>query len=329
MTDADQTTGAEAPPARTSRIRRALQWATLSAPIRAARELERKSALERGFVRRAAQVVRVADRVLDPPDGGERSPELALDLYRQAAYWLGRAARPTLPADAPLPELLSREASAPWVGLAEHGVLDVLNEPFWTRFDLAREQRLERAREAQASITRALDAALAHFAPVRELQMKRAIRLGPILAVALTVIAVLGFTVFNLIRGPDLAAGRPWRASSSLFECDRVAETCGNVHTRIFFHTREEESPWLEIDLGKIERISRVHVVNRSDESADRALPLLVEVSTDGTNFRTVAQRTAPFSQWTARFEPSDARLVRLRAARRTMLHLERVSVRR
>jgi hypothetical protein len=65
------------------------------------------------------------------------------------------------------------------------------------------------------------------------------------------------------------------------------------------------------------------------DGGAERAVPLILEVSNDGKSYRKVAERTRPFSTWNAKFESTDARYVRLRSPRKTMLHLERVSVRR
>jgi hypothetical protein len=126
----------------------------------------------------------------------------------------------------------------------------------------------------------------------------------------------------------DLAAGKPWRASSEALRCDPQARRCGDyLGMTIFFHTEHERSPWLEIDLGQPQKISSVRVRNRTDCCSALALPLLVELSLDDRAWREVGRRERNFRTWSARFEPSEARWVRLRVDGESTLHLERVSV--
>jgi hypothetical protein len=96
----------------------------------------------------------------------------------------------------------------------------------------------------------------------------------------------------------------------------------------MLFHTREEDHPWFEIDLGSPTTFSRVDVENRSDCCADRAIPLIVQVSSDRHTWKEVARRTDSFATWHAKFEAQTARYVRLEAQRRTFLHLDSVEVR-
>jgi hypothetical protein len=56
-------------------------------------------------------------------------------------------------------------------------------------------------------------------------------------------------------------------------------------------------------------------------------VPLVVEVSNDRKKYREVARRTEVFDTWTPKFAPQRMRYVRLRVARRSMLHLDRVEV--
>jgi len=140
---------------------------------------------------------------------------------------------------------------------------------------------------------------------------------------------LLGAPVALLLsNGRDLAAGRPFRTSSTYPGCNVPYGMCANERLDIFFHTNEEESPWVEIDLGSVQSFSSVSVTNRLDSYKERAVPLAIETSTDGVTFTEAAQQKEPFSVWDAKFKPVKARYVRARALRRTWLHLARIVVR-
>ena len=130
-----------------------------------------------------------------------------------------------------------------------------------------------------------------------------------------------------LTRGADLAAGKPFRISQpwpGFAECVR-SEDCA----QLMFVTEMGHHPWVEIDLGiPPKTIHRIEVTNRSKCCQDRAVPLLVEISTDGAGWTQVARRDKEFDSWTATFRPKVARYVRLKALKSTMLHLKSVVVR-
>jgi hypothetical protein len=163
---------------------------------------------------------------------------------------------------------------------------------------------------------------------VGRLLLQRAVRCIGFLLVLTAVITGVVLGVQRATRKPDLLTARPWRASSSLETCHPNEHYCASAHTDIFFHTLEEQEPWVEFDLGSPKSFSVVEVTNRSDCCPDRAVPLVVEVSNDRNAWREVARRKETFSEWKAKFSPQTARYVRLRALRRTLLHLEKVSVR-
>lgn len=159
-------------------------------------------------------------------------------------------------------------------------------------------------------------------------------RLHPALRMLVTLAAtfataVLLYQLSLYFRGPDYALGRPWVASSKMYECRPQANSCGDAATSIFFHTAEQDRPWLEIDLGEPVSISHVIVTNRRDCCHDRAVPLMVEVAVEKDRFTEVARREIPFDVWDARFSPRTARYLRLTVTRRSFLHLEKVEVRR
>jgi hypothetical protein len=112
-----------------------------------------------------------------------------------------------------------------------------------------------------------------------------------------------------------------------MFDCHPEQGECGGVKTRIFFHTKDEENPWLRYDLGSKTYVSGLRIENRQDQEQARAVPLVVEVSDDGAGFKQVARREDEFSVWKPSFPKVSARYVRLRVARRSMLHLDDVEI--
>jgi F5/8 type C domain len=172
-----------------------------------------------------------------------------------------------------------------------------------------------------AEITRTSLRAVLDRADTSRLRMVlriRARRVGFVAAVLLVVLmSVIGLGV-RLCAPRDLADGQPWRASSTLADA---------FSAKVLFHTREEVSPWFEIDLGRVKSVRRLYVKNRTDCCQERAIPLAAEVSSDRSNWQQVARTDAPFLLWEPSFPPVDARYVRLRVARFTMFHLEQVKV--
>jgi hypothetical protein len=167
--------------------------------------------------------------------------------------------------------------------------------------------------------------------PERRLQQafaRRFLRTG--VTVLLLVLAViLGAEAgARVVRGPNLAEGKPWRASSAYRGFSAEAGICDGNKTRIFFHTNREQEPWVELDLGEPTLIERVDVRNRRDCCRDRSFPLAIEGSLDGQDWQELGRQTEPFSKWTLEFGPTKARYVRAKALKRTFLHLESVEVR-
>lgn len=161
----------------------------------------------------------------------------------------------------------------------------------------------------------------------RELRFRK-----PLQPIALGVLVILlGVAVVTLAQRRaepiDLADGKPWSASSSWADCTPRIGRCGGLVSRILFHTRDDDSPWFRIDLLSPRTFSGLTVVNRADEYADRAVPLIAEVSDDAQTWREVARRDSLFMTWRASFEPVTARYVQLRIGRKSWLHLEAVKV--
>lgn len=150
-----------------------------------------------------------------------------------------------------------------------------------------------------------------------------AVALAPPLVLAL----VVGLAAWRVFGAREVSIGKPWATSSTGLVCDPEHQTCGGWPTRIFFHTKEDAEPWFEIDLGQEYELSRIEVQNRSDCCAERALPVIVEVSRDHLRYRAVARKFAVFDLWKQSLPSIRARFVRLRVTRQSTLHLERVRV--
>lgn len=159
------------------------------------------------------------------------------------------------------------------------------------------------------------------------------IRRGVLLGGVTFAAVVMGVVLLGLVqwlREPaDLARGKPFTLSSKWADCYPDQMRCGGYPTRVFFHTLEQPQPWFQYDLGAPTTFSRLTIQNRTDIALMAAVPLVVELSDDGTTFREVARRTERFVEWRPSFEPQTARFVRLRVDRTSALHLEAVRVHR
>jgi hypothetical protein len=160
-------------------------------------------------------------------------------------------------------------------------------------------------------------------------------------AVWLALVLLLVAGAKEVLR-PELAAGKPWRVSSMLDDHPtfgaqfmRAHVTWDGIAIRPFeieppsiqFHTDEDSSPWFELDLLQRHRLHSFEIENRRDCCADRAVPLVVEVSDDRRAWTEVARRDTLFAVWSGRLEGVTARWVRVRVDRKSFLHLERVSL--
>jgi len=302
--------GPKAAPLRAG-VAKALEWLTRRDALGEAMRHAASSAGKLPFLHRARAASRAGDALLDPPDASRSNPSAAMTLFHDAAYWLAKTELPravTGSPVAPLPAVLADYEAG-------------------TFAELALETQLGAARGAQRWLASALDAAELEGFAVTRLRVERFIRLVFAAAVVAGILFGIGNWISNL-GNLDFARGKPWRASSTYDTCDPEKHRCAGHRTDIFFHTQDDASPWLEIDLQRNQRFSRVDVRNRSDLYPERAVPLVIEVSTDGTNFWQVAQKKDSFDVWKAKFAPQVARYVRLRATRKTFLHLERVAVR-
>ena len=95
-------------------------------------------------------------------------------------------------------------------------------------------------------------------------------------------------------------------------------------------HTKDEDNPWVMIDLGHKTALGTIRVYNRDDGWQEQAIPLDVEISDDDKVYTSIAHRDQMFTQeypWRIRCTESQPRFVRFRAPRHTTLCLSEVEI--
>ena len=230
-------------------------------------------------------------------------------------------------------------AVAPAMKAQRHGRIVNISSGAGRSFSLTGIQAYASAKAGQIGLTRQMAKELGAFARalIRQLELSRgrldrkaASRSLRWLAGALLVLGLLNFVlIFPDLWAArrDLAVGKPWVASSTWGGgCESPLQECpgdGNY----FVHTQPENEPWFELDLRSPQTISGVQVVNRVDCCTERAVPLVLEVSTDHKKWREVIRSTQPFREWKASFASVTARWVRLRIPKYGTLHLKRVRI--
>ncbi len=252
---------------------------------------------------------------------GHRGALLArLDLYRQASHW-GLAA-------------LAPEGTRGWPAL----LTAMPQVPEETARILAAppelDEQLDDAQLAQAltqvsTVARSvMEVAQAPDPAAEDARWHRWVaKRAAILIAVLVLVPVIVIPVRHALAPKDLAEGRPWRASSKLADCHPAQIECAGTRTAIFFHTLQENEPWVEIDLGKPTTFRTVSVLNRSDGYGDRAFPLQLEVSDDQREWKALARQETDVRAWTIDLPPTTARFVRLKAMKSTLLHLNAVRI--
>jgi hypothetical protein len=248
-----------------------------------------------------AHLARAGSALMPPATGGE--------------YW---AALADLPAKGPLLESLSEEQR----GLVM-SALGGEGEFFLAKLPPAKRNL---ATHAMASLARGLSDPLDR--DVGRVGAVLFLRCTKIAVFLLAVVGGLGLAIGKATSRPNLALHQPVTVVNPHPEYGRDPSLLVDGDpTNLGFHTVEAPNQNVTIDLGKVQRISRVVVFNRYDCCQERAVPLKIEVSASGTEFHQVAERKEQFEKWKAAFSPTDARYVRLTHLAATAFHLSEVEV--
>jgi hypothetical protein len=323
-------------------LRRLVEWFWRGDAMRAAQARDDAARAVLFYEQRARIAAEVAQRTLEPsaPWFAGDAEHLAAALYAESIGWSLRLAASLDSSDPPvlkpadpteLAELVKVERERLLRASTDEDTLSrvlesLLERPFENR-PLTQHDTRQAARELQTVADRLLADLAVQRAAVERVTLQRATRIGAlVLTAAVVLVAVVGVAQWHEERS-DLAAGKAWTTSSNGdTSCASPQQQCDNGKT-YFFHTQEERNAWVQIDLAKVERLSKVRVLNRVDCCQERASPLVVEVSVDGKSWHEVARNKDTFSEWTARFSPLDGRYVRLKVPRRSILHLKAVRI--
>jgi hypothetical protein len=306
------------------------QWFWRGSELQSARQAQQEvPAQARLALARARTAQELAERALEPIDALRAGPSLPLSvsLFREAAYW-ALVAQNDAPAPADLGaafEQLPSEVLSFAAGGSE-GLEQVrkalLLKSFRETAEDSPEQQRQDALALRAFVQALIDRQLGPERRIGRALVQRWVRLsvGALLLLALGITGVI--LIGNALRGPDLTEGKRWHPSSTNPGVPKAERH------EYFFHTQEEDSPWVEYDLAKPTTFSVVEVYNRRDCCPERAAPAAIEVSNDETHWKEVSRRTDSFSVWEAKFAPTTARYVRVRVLRRSILHLAGLAVR-
>jgi F5/8 type C domain len=162
----------------------------------------------------------------------------------------------------------------------------------------------------------------------RQLKLTGAVRVG---AAVVGILGALVWLAMRLFSPPNLALNKAVRGSSSDWGTAPAGAADGLKNGRFGFHSREEQSPWWSVDLGRAYHVRTVKVFGRGDCCYEQSIPLALEVSDDGTTYRKIAERTEPFSEsdpWVMTAPDSlVTRFIRLRTERPSVLVLSEVEV--
>lgn len=293
-----------------------------------------------GYQRQANLCLELGRNALEPLQPLEFGPAhaQACELYREAIYWalLAKSAKTE-------PGTAKKTFDELWDATDDRALLLKAAGDDASSLDslgvaLKGKDFVDFAELSPAS-ARELSATLRHFAEalvdaldpaqieVERIWLRRMTRVGALLAVAVVALVAGIFIVDARERARDVAKGKPWEISSRWGEgCNSPEQACDNS-PQFFFHTLEENDPWIIIDLEQPTRISGVRVENRGDCCQERSIPLVVDVSNDKQHWTEVARRTTDFGTWKASFPATEARYVKFHVPRITNLHFKRVHV--
>jgi hypothetical protein len=127
--------------------------------------------------------------------------------------------------------------------------------------------------------------------------------------------------------GPNLALSAAVTTSSRAPSSPDPRQVIDRVVWADAFETLQEDYPWVQLDLRRLQPVSRVVVFNRHSCCKGAAIPLEMALSTDGQSFTTVAQQYHVFAKWDQQFQAQPARYVRLRLMRPGVLQLNEIEV--
>jgi hypothetical protein len=263
----------------------------------------------RAALLRAIRALDIGGALLDPNGRTIADTTFARKLFEDCLVWVAQSFRHSAK-DAPEALRMLDEGGQLARASASKSTLELLLRP---------EPDLDDLRRVERTLALLVDSARGKRTTVRH---EWAMRIGFILLLLGSMAAVFIYSWLN-----------PWRwyrfrASSAYSKYHLTGELGDSGPRELLFHTNEEQSPWVEVDLLTIRPIHKVVLKNRMDCCQERGVPLVVEMRAPDGTYWTVATREAPFDIWSAEFPEVAARYVRIRSLKRTILHLSAIEIR-
>jgi hypothetical protein len=139
-----------------------------------------------------------------------------------------------------------------------------------------------------------------------------------IVAAGIFITAFASWSLYSILKPKNLALHKAVTQSSSHPRSTAVPGGLvdGSVDEAYGVHTGNDSPPWVMVDLGSSHKIGSIKIYNRGDGWFDESLPLALELSEDGTNFKEIDRRTTSFGQyspWKIRLDAVPARWVRVK----------------
>jgi len=129
------------------------------------------------------------------------------------------------------------------------------------------------------------------------------------------------------LSGPNIALHKTVTTSSQFpWDGKEPAKLVDGDTDNMGFHTNNDGQQWVVIDLGSVKKFDKIIVYNRP-EYQDRAVPLKVEVSKDGQDYKQIAERKETFDRWKVKGLRSEGRYVRFKNPPGNYLHLSEVEI--
>lgn len=158
----------------------------------------------------------------------------------------------------------------------------------------------------------------------------RYVRYAPAASALVTLLCALGTAAYFAMLPTNIAKGKPVVASSIAYDTQPPGVVDGKDYGRFGFHSAVEPSPWIRVDLGRRYLLTDIKIFGRHDCCYDQSVPMVLEISDDGEQFRGVAERSNPFDQvdpWQIALQRVPARYVRVRTLREAVLVLSEIEV--
>jgi len=275
------------------------------------------------YHRAALERAAVADDLWDA-----RGTVSSMILYREAIR-LFIAAAVTAHDPAADPQAVLADADSPWEALADLSRRALIPEPpreieaarkilAASRAPLIFDETAPDQLFAQRATVKEAAAWVRNLVEPRTLERIRAERWMRVALLGAVAVAVLVLVPWSLWRTQNLALRRPVTASSrhpkSTAPEDNSGLVNGEIEGKYGIHTNNGGA-WVQVDLESVHSISTIKIFNRADAWFDEGLPMRLEISEDGQQWKELERRTEHFSAtapWVVKPAGARARYVRV-----------------